>query len=93
MIKPSTFAMAPGSRTTRQSPCINPPADIPEEQDKLASATERTDAGSDETSIPLEAPTPPFVLPSAKDLFTKFMKVFMETTQAQALAELRESTH
>ena len=76
--------MAPISRTTRQSPCVNPLANIPGEQDELAGATEKTNAGSNEAS------TSPLVLPPAKDLFTKFMKVFIETTQAQALAELQE---
>ena len=43
--------------------------------------------GSDKAFTPSEGPTPPLVPPPAKDLFTKFMKVFMETTYAQALAE------
>ena len=82
--------MAPGSRTTRRSPRVNPPVD-PTEQDELAGAQgRRSDTGSDKAPIPSEAPTPPLVPPPAKDLFTKFMKVFMETTQAQALAEPRE---
>ena len=84
--------MALGSCTTRRSPCVNPPVD-PTEQDELASAQGgRSDAGSNKALTPPEAPTPPLVSPPAKDLFTKFMKVFMETTQAQAqaLAEPRE---
>ena len=77
--------MAPGSRA-RRSPRVNPPADPTGEQDELAGQgpVRGFNAGSD------EAPTPPLVPPSTKDLFTKFMKVFMETTQAQALAEPRE---
>ena len=75
--------MAPGSCTTRRSPCVNPPVD-PTEQDELAGAQGgRSDAGSDEAPTPPEAPPP---APTSEDLFTKFMKVFMETTQAQAQA-------
>ena len=89
--------MAPRSRVWR-SPCVNPPADPTGEQDELAgqSLIRGFNAGSDEaptkTLTPPEAPTPPLVLPSTKDLFTKFMKVFMETMQAQAqvLAEPRK---
>ena len=84
--------MAPGSRTTRRSPRVNPPVD-PTEQDELAGTQGgRSDAGSDEAPAPPEAPTPPLVHPPAKDFFTKFMMVFMETTQAQAqaLAEPQE---
>ena len=82
--------MALGSRTTRRSPCVNPPVD-PTEQDMLAGAQGgRSDADSNETPTPPEAPTPPLIPPPTKDLFTKFMKVFMETTQVQALAERRE---
>ena len=78
--------MAPGSRTTQRSPHVHPSVDIIE-QDKLAGAPGRFDANSDEAFIPPKASTPPLVPFFAKDLFTKFMKVFMETTQAQALAE------
>ena len=84
--------MAPGSRA-RRSPRVNSPADPTGEQDELAGQgpVRRFNAGSNEA--PTKAPTPPEALtpllvpPSTKDLFTKFMKVFMETTQAQALAE------
>ena len=82
--------MAPESRTTRRSPRVNPPVD-PIEQDEFAGAQGgRSDAGSDNALTSPEAPIPPLVPPPAEDLFTKFMKVFMETTQAQALAEPRE---
>ena len=74
--------MAPGSHTTRQSPRVNPLANIPGEQDELAGTPGRSDAGSDEASTPSKASTPPFVPPPSENLFTKFMKVFMETTQA-----------
>ena len=83
--------MAPGSRTTQRSLRVNPPVD-PTEQDELAGAQGgRSDAGSDEAPTPPEISTPP-PAPTSEDLFTKFMKVFMETTQAQAqaLAEPRE---
>ena len=87
--------MAPGS-CARRSPCVNPPADPTGEQDELAGQgpVRGFNAGSNEAPTkaptPLEAPTPPLVPSSTKDFFTKFMKVFMETTQAQALAEPRE---
>ena len=82
--------MAPGSCTTRRSPCINPFID-PTKQDELAGAQGRSsNAGSNEAPTLPETPTPPLVLPPTEDLFTKFMKVFIETTQAQALAEPRE---
>ena len=87
--------MAPGSRAQR-SPRINPPADPTGEQDELAGQgpVRGFNAGSDEAPTkaltPPEALTPPLVLPFTKDLFTKFMKIFMKTMQAQAqiLAEL-----
>ena len=82
--------MAPESRITRWSLCVNPPVN-PIEQDELAGAQgRRSNTGSDEAPTPPEAPALPLVLPPAKDLFTKFMKVFMEITQAQVLAEPQE---
>ena len=75
--------MALGSCAQR-SPCNNPPADPTREQDKLASPqgpVERLDVGNDEAPTPLEASTLPFV-PPTEDLFTKFMKAFVESTQA-----------
>ena len=87
--------MASGSRA-RRSPCINPPADPTGEQDELAGQrpVRGFNTGSNEAPTkaltPPEAPTPPLVPSSTEDLFTKFMKVFMETTQAQAQAEPRE---
>ena len=86
--------MAPGSYAW-QSPCVNFPANPTGEQDELADQgpIRGFNAGSNEalTKAPtsLEAHTLPLVPPFTKDLFTKFMKVFMETTQAQvqALAE------
>ena len=87
--------MAPGPCAWR-SPCVNPPADLIGEQNELAGQgpVQGFNAGSDKaptkSSIPPEASTPSLVLFSTKDLFTKFIKMFMETTQAQALAEPRE---
>ena len=84
--------MALGSRA-RRSPCVNTLVDPAKELNKLAGAqspTRRLNAGSDEAPIPPEASSPPFVPFTSKNLFTKFMKVFMEIMQAQvqALAEL-----
>ena len=79
--------MALRSRTTRRSPCVNTPVNPARELDEFASAqgpARGFNASSDEASILLEASTPPLVLLTSKNLFTKFMKVFMETTQAQA---------
>ena len=72
--------MIPGSRTNRRSPRVNPPVD-PIEQDELASA--RSDAGSNEAFTFSKTPILPLVPPFSEDLFTEFMKVFIETTQAQ----------
>ena len=74
--------MAPRSRACR-TPCVNTLVDPAEELDELAGAqgpARRSNAGSDEASIPPEASTPPLVPPTSEDLFTKFMKMFMETT-------------
>ena len=73
--------MTPGSRITRQSPRVNPPVDFTE-QDKLIGIQglgKRSDADSNKAFTPSETPTPPLVAPHAKDQFTKFMKVIMET--------------
>ena len=83
--------MALGSRTRRSS-CVNPSADPTREQDELAGQgpVQGFNTGSNEalTKAPtlLKAPTPPLVLSSTEDFFTKFMKVFMKTTKAQAQA-------
>ena len=78
--------MAPGS-CARRSLCVNTPVNPAGEQDELVSQSpaRRSNVGSNEASTPLEAPTPLFA-PSTKDLFTKFMKMFMEMMQAQAQA-------
>ena len=81
--------MVPGS-CARWSPCINPPTNPTEEQDELAGQgqVQKFNAGSDQAPTmaptPSQAPTPPLVLFSTEDFFTKFMKMFMETTQAKA---------
>ena len=91
--------MAPGFRA-RQSPCNNLPANLTGEQDEFAgpqSQVKRSDIGSDKAFTPpkalitLKAPIPSLV-PPTKDLFTKFMKASVESTQARdrEQAELRE---
>ena len=88
--------MTPGFCITRRSPCVNTPVDPVGELDELAGAQDparRSNAGSDEAPtkapIPPEASTSPLVPPTSKNLFIKFMKVFIKTIQAlaQALAE------
>ena len=90
--------MAPGSCICG-SPCVNTPVNPAGELDKLTGAqgpAKRSNAGSDEAlteaPIPPKSPTLPFVPPTYEDFFTKSMKMFMETTQAQAqtLAEPQE---
>ena len=59
-------------------------ADPTREQDKLAgsqSLIKRSDTGNDKAFTSPKAPTPSLILPT-KDFFTKFMKVFIESTQA-----------
>ena len=82
-----TFSIAPGCYTTRQSPCVYTLADPAKELDKLTGAKKparKSNVGSYKTptkaNTPHEALTLPFVLLFVKDLFTKFMKMFMETT-------------
>ena len=89
--------MAPGFCTTRRSSCVNISVNPARELDELAGAQDparRSNAGSHkaptEAPTPLEASTPPLVPPTSEDLFTKFMKVFMETTQARDQLEPRE---
>ena len=90
--------MAPGSHAYR-NPCVNTLVNPARELDKLAGAqgpAKRSNAGSDEAFTEAftspEAPTPPFVHLTSKDLFIIFMRVFMEIIQAQvqALAEPQE---
>ena len=90
--------MVPRSRACR-SFCVNIPLDSTGELDELAGAQDpakRSNTRSNEASIETptfpEASIPSLVPLTSENLFTKFMKVFMETTQAeaQALAERRE---
>ena len=69
--------------------CVNPSTNLVGELNKLAGAqgpVRGSNTGSNETSTktstPPKAHIPPFVLALATDFFTKFMKVFIETTQA-----------
>ena len=76
--------MAPGF-CARRSPRNNLLANPTRKQDEIASPqspVRRLDTGSNEAPIPPEAPTLPLV-PPTKDLFTKLMKAFVESTQAQ----------
>ena len=81
-----TFAIAPKFRI-RQNSCVNTPVNIPREQDKLADA--KSDASSNKVFTPSKVPTLPFILHPTENLFMKFLNAFMETMQAQALAESR----
>ena len=72
---------------TRRSPSINPPTDPTEEQDELAGQGPVRGFKAVSNKAPIKALTLPLVPSSSEDLFNKFIKVFMETTQAQALAK------
>ena len=85
--------MALGSRAY-WNPCVNTPVNPVGKLDELAGAqgsARRSNAGSDE--VPTEAPTPPeastlpLIPPTSEDLFTKFMEMFIETTQARDQSE------
>ena len=78
--------MAPGS-CVYGSLHVNTPTDPTRELDELAGAqgpAKRSNAGINKAPTkaltPPEAPIPSLVPPISKDLFTKFLKVFMETT-------------
>ena len=82
--------MIPGYCTTCRSPHINTSVDLTGELNELVGVqgpAKSSNVSSDEAPTLPETPTPPLVLLLTKDLFTKFMKVFMETTQTQALAK------
>ena len=88
--------MAPGSCAYRSS-CVNIPANPAGKLDELAGAqglargsnAKSNKAPTKASTLP-KAFTPPLISPPTEDLFNRFIKVFMETTQAQALAEPRE---
>ena len=89
--------MAPESHTTCRSPCVNTPVNPAGELDELTGdqgPAKRFNAGSNETPTeaftPLEASTLPLIPLTSEDLFTKFMKVFIEMTQARDQLEPRE---
>ena len=72
---------------TDRSPWINILVNPAGELDELAGThgpARKSNVQNNEAPTLLKAPTSPLVLLPAKNLFTKFMKVFMETTQAQA---------
>ena len=87
--------MAPTSHIC-QSPYVNHPADPAKElevragQGTAGGSNAKSDEVSTEALTPPEAPTPPFIPPISGDLFTKFMKVIMETSQARDQFEPRE---
>ena len=82
-----------------QSPHVNTPANPAGELDELTGQgpVRRSNVKSNEA--PTKAPTPPetitlpLVLYPPKDLFTKFMKVFIEMTQAQVQALAKPQKH
>ena len=81
--------MASGSHASR-SLCMNIPVYPAGELDELAdvqSSVRESNIESNKAPIPPETPTSPLVSPLTKDPITRFIKVFMETTLAQALAE------
>ena len=72
-----------------QSLCVNTLVDLARGLHELAGTqglTKRSNAESNKALIFPEASTSSFVPLISKDLFTIFIKVFMETTQAQAQA-------
>lgn len=66
-----------------QSLYINLLADLTKKQDKLIgqSLVQGSNVGSNKASTFFETLTPFFVLSSTKDLFTKFIKAFVELSQ------------
>ena len=79
--------MAPRSCIIRQSFWINISADFTGELDELVGAqgpTKRSNIGSNEALTPPKASILLLVPSPTKDLFTKFMKMFIEMTKTQA---------
>ena len=88
--------MAPKSHACR-SPYVNAPTNLAKEQDELTVvqglvrwSNAESNKALTKAFTPPEALIPPLIRPSTKDLFIRFIKVFMETTQAEALAEPQE---
>ena len=76
--------MTPRSRITHRSPYVNIPVNSAGELDELAGVqgpARGSNAGSDEAPTPPETSTPLLISLTSEDLFTKFMKVFIETMQ------------
>ena len=76
--------MAPRSHACR-SPCVNSLTNLieqnkPTDQGLARRFNVESNKASTKAHTPLEAPIPTLVPPSTKDLFIKFMKVFVETT-------------
>ena len=85
-----SIAIALRSCTCR-SPCVNPLDDISKKQDKLAcnqGPIKRSYTRSNKALTFSEACTPPLVPFLTKDFFTKFMKVFVKSTQARDQEQL-----
>ena len=89
--RPLSIIIASRSCITRRNLCINLLTNVIE-QNKLAGTQKRSNASSNEFFTLLKPSIPTLVLLPAKDLFTKFMKMFMEITQAQVLAEPQKRT-
>ena len=72
-------------RSSRDNTLANPVWELDElvGQDPTRESNARSNEASIEAPTPPEAPTPLFVPPTSKDIFIKFMKVFIETTQAR----------
>ena len=84
--------MAPGSCVC-QSPYVNILADPAGELNELAGTqglAKRSNIRINEALTPPEASILLLVSPPTEKLFTRFIKVFIEMTQVQALAELQE---
>ena len=76
-----------------QSFCVNTPADPDRKLDEFADTqnlARESNVRSNEAPTSLETSTLTLVLLPTGDFFTRFMKIFIETTQVQALAELQE---
>ena len=83
--------MAPKSHA-QWSRYVNPPTDLTGEQDECAGQrpvrgfNAKSNEAPTKALTPPEAPTLPLIPSFTRDFFTKFRKVFIKTTQAQAQA-------